>query len=64
MLDTAEKSYYIDSLAQVKGDQKSSTTYAMMSWVETKIFLCPMCESNEVLTNRLNTYFSDKISKI
>ena len=64
MLDTAERSYYIDSLAQRNGDKKIIYNICNDLLDRNKNLPLPPCESNEVLGNRLNTYFSDKISKI
>ena len=64
MLDTAERSYYIDSLAQAKGDQKIIYKICNDILGRDKNLPLPPCVSSEVLANRLNTYFSDKISKI
>ena len=64
MLDAAERSYYLDSLAQVKGDQKIIYNICSDLLGRDKNFPLPPCESNEEIANRFNTYFSDKISKI
>ena len=64
MLETAERSYYMDSLAPVKGDQKIIYNICNDLLGRDKNLPLPPCESNEVLANRFNTNFSDKISKI
>ena len=64
MLDTAERSFYIDSLAQVKADQKIIYNICNDLLGRDKNLPLLLCKSNEVLANRFNTYFSDKISKI
>ena len=64
MLETAERSSYIDSLAQTKGDKKIIYNICSDLQGRDKNPPLPPCECNEVLTNRFNTYFSDKISMI
>ena len=64
MLDTAGRSYYIDRLAQAKGDQKIIYNICNDILGRDKNLPLPPCEFNEVLANRFNTYFSDKISMI
>ena len=64
MLDTAERSYYIDSVAQAKGNQKNIYNICNDLLGRDKNLPLPPCESNEVLADRFNTYFSNKISKI
>ena len=61
-----ESSYYImiDSLAQVKADQKMIYNIYNDLLGRDKYLPVPPHESNEMLANRFNTYFSDKISKI
>ena len=61
---TAERSYCIGSLAQVKGDQKIIYNICNDLLGRDKNLPLLLCKSNEVLANRFNTYFSDKISKI
>ena len=53
MLDTAERSYYIDSLAQVKRDQKIIYNICNDLLCRDKNLPLPLYESNEVLANRL-----------